>query len=136
MHESLIEQFSDNDTFEVKKSDVGGIGVFAKRLVREGERFNAITIGKDFDGDEFSGYLWELHNGMKNVIVAGIGFLANGSCHAFEDAEVGKKVNGYEVHRCNVFLDDDNMRYVVIRDIPAGSEVFLDYGNDYFGLER
>lgn len=136
MHEMIVGNFRDDDTFEVRRSDVGGIGVFSKRLVREGERFSAMSLGDGFDGDEFGGYLWELNNGLKNVVLAGIGFLANGSCHAFEDLDIGKKVNGYEVHRCNVFLDDENMRYEVIRDIPSGSEVFLDYGNDYFGLKR
>lgn len=129
---ALLEEF-----LEVKESTIpnSGKGLFTKTFIPKEtlivEYKGRRTTWKEVEDDYKNGYIYLINN--NNVIDAktykkALGRYAN-------DAKGLRRIKGinnnsiYEVHGDKVFIK-------AIKDIPAGSEILVDYGRDYWEITK
>jgi uncharacterized protein len=129
---ALLEEF-----LEVKKSNLpnSGMGLFTKKFIPKGslivEYKGRRTTWKEVENDYKNGYIYFISK--SNVIDAktykkALGRYAN-------DAKGLSRVRGinnnsvYEGHGDKIFIK-------AVKDIPAGSEILVDYGKDYWGITK
>ena len=122
----------------VKKSNLpsAGKGLFTRKAIPKGTRIieykGKITTWKDVKHDEGSnGYIFY----VKRYHVIDARFHKNSLARYANDAKGLKKVKGltnnseYEVEGLRVFID-------AARDIPAGGEILVAYGKEYWDAIR
>jgi hypothetical protein len=129
---ALLEEF-----LEVKKSNLpnSGMGLFTKMFIPKGslivEYKGRRTTWKEVENDYKNGYIYFISN--SNVIDAktykkALGRYAN-------DASGLSRVKGinnnsvYEGHGDKIFIK-------AVKDIPAGNEILVDYGKDYWEITK
>ncbi|WP_333820718.1 SET domain-containing protein, partial [Ohtaekwangia sp.] len=122
----------------VKKSTIpnAGKGLFTKKFIPKGERIieykGVISTWKDVkDEDGRNGYIFYVKR--SHVINAlprpkALARYAN-------DANGLTKVKGLK-NNCDYETEDVRAFIVSIQDIPAGSEILVDYGKDYWKVIR
>ncbi len=122
----------------VKKSTLehAGKGLFTKKQIPKGARIieykGRVTPWKDADHRNFSNpYIFYI---TRNKVINALP--ASGSIAKYaNDAKGIKKVKGitnnttYNIENGRVYID-------AIKDIPAGAELFVDYGKEYWDVIR
>jgi uncharacterized protein len=121
----------------VKSSTIpgSGLGLFTKTFIAKGSRIveykGRITTWKEVKNDNNNGYIYTINN--KHVIDAlphkkALARYAN-------DARGISRVKGL-TNNCD-YVNDGLKAYIeAIKDIPAGSEIFVSYGKEYWDVIR
>ena len=111
-----------------------GKGLFTKKAIRKGERIveykGRIRTWKEIRSeDEFNGYVFYINR--DHVIDAKKNSLAR--ARYANDAKGLSKVNGI---RNNSKYEQDGLKVYItaIKDIPAGSEILVGYGKEYWDI--
>ena len=118
------------------KLPAAGKGLFTRKSITKGSRIveykGKITTWKDVKHDEGSnGYIFY----VKRYHVIDARFHSNALARYANDANGLQKVKGlrnnseYEVEGLRVFID-------AVSDIPAGGEIFVAYGKEYWEVIR
>lgn len=118
-----------NPKIEVRKSKIHGVGVYAKKGIKKNEVLEEChyIILKDAQWDKVPRPLWEYifswtnelpDSKAKAAVVFGSGALYNSSSKPNADWETSVKKNRF------IFF--------ATRDIKAGEEILVDYGDDYW----
>ncbi len=98
-----------------------GRGVYARRDISEGETIEicpTVELGENDAGGALADYvLYSNRNPGQSVLMLGYGSLYNHS--AEPNAE-------YSEHA------EDALAFTALRDIPAGAEITIDYGDDWW----
>ncbi len=122
----------------VRKSDIpmGGMGLFTRRAIRKGERIveykGKMTTWKEVDHRAgTNGYIYYISR--RHVLDAFTYVKALGR-YANDARGIGRKSGltnnaAYESVGLKVYID-------AIRDIPAGSEILVGYGKEYWDVIR
>lgn len=107
-----------------------GFGVYARRDLPKGYIIDEVIIplSKECSKmDPMMHYHW-----IGPRLITGLGLLANGSCPMLESDPNPKGVIKY---KANAILEEDDgkdARFRILEDIPAGTQIILDYGDPYF----
>jgi SET domain-containing protein len=130
---ALMEKF-----LVVKPSTLPGAGkgLFTKTFIPAGTRIveykGRLTTWKDVEHDHGNAYIFTVHE--DHVIDAARSYKA--FARYANDARGFTRVKGI-TNNCIYFRDEDDRVYLESkRDIPAGSEIFVSYGNDYWKVMR
>jgi uncharacterized protein len=129
---ALLEEF-----LEVKESTIpnSGKGLFTKTFIPKGtlivEYKGRRTTWKEVEDDYKNGYIYFISN--SKVIDAksykkALGRYANDAKGLSRIKSIGNN-SVYEV-------DDDKVFIKAVKDIPAGSEILVDYGKDYWEITK
>jgi uncharacterized protein len=121
----------------VKESTIpdSGKGLFTKVFIPKGTRIveykGRITIWKEVKNDSSNGYIYTINN--NHVIDArptpkALARYAN-------DARGLVRIKG--ITNNSTYVNDGLKAYIEsVKDIPAGAEIFVDYGKDYWDVMR
>ena len=130
---ALLEKF-----LVVKTSTLPGAGkgLFTKKFIPKGTRIveykGRITTWKQVEHDHDNAYLFTVHPGHVIDAKRALKSLARYA----NDARGFTRVKGI-TNNCIYFREEDDRVYVEAkRDIAAGSEIFVAYGNDYWKVMR
>lgn len=130
---ALLEKF-----LVVKDSTIpnSGKGLFTKKFIPKGTRIveykGKLTDWKSVKDDSDNGYIYVVNN--NHVIDAGKHTKA--LARYANDARGISRVKGV-INNCNYVNEDDGKVYIEsIKDIPAGSEILVAYGKDYWDVIR
>ncbi|MBT1703839.1 SET domain-containing protein [Chryseosolibacter indicus] len=122
----------------VKKSTIpnSGKGLFTKKFIPKGTRIveykGRISSWKDVkDEDGKNGYIFYVN---RNHVIDGKPY-AKALARYANDANGLTKVPGL-VNNCDYVLDGLKAYIEAKKDIPAGAEIFVDYGKDYWKVIR
>lgn len=130
---ALMEKF-----LVVKPSTLPGAGkgLFTKTFIPAGTRIveykGKVTTWKAVEDDHDNAYLFTVHPG--HVIDASRSFKT--FARYANDARGFTRIKGI-TNNC-IYVQDENDRVFLEskRDIPAGGEIFVSYGNDYWKVMR
>jgi hypothetical protein len=122
----------------IKKSTIpnSGKGLFTKKFIPKGARIveykGRISAWKDVkDEDGKNGYIFYVN---RNHVIDGKPFLKAHARYA-NDARGITKIKGL-VNNCDYVIEGVKAFIEAKRDIPAGSEIFVDYGAEYWKIIR
>jgi SET domain-containing protein len=122
----------------VKKSTIpnSGKGLFTKKFIPKGTRIveykGRISTWKDVkDEDGKNGYIFYIN---RNHVINALPHKSALARYA-NDARGLVKVKGL-VNNCDYIADGLKAYIESKKDIPAGSEIFVDYGKDYWKVIR
>jgi SET domain-containing protein len=122
----------------VKKSTIpdSGKGLFTKKFIPKGTRIveykGKITAWKDVkDEDGRNGYIFYVN---RNHVINALPVKSALARYA-NDARGIVKIKGL-TNNCDYVTDRLNAYIESKKDIPAGSEIFVDYGKDYWKVIR
>ena len=114
----------------------GGNGLFTRKPIRKGERIveykGKITSWKDVNHRNGSnGYIYYVN---RNHVLDAFGYSKAHGRYANDARGMGRKKGlrnnaAYETKGLKVFID-------AVKDIPAGSEIFVGYGKEYWDAIR
>jgi uncharacterized protein len=122
----------------VKKSTIpdSGKGLFTKKFIPKGTkiveykgRISTWAEVKDEDGK--NGYIFYVN---RNHVIDGKPYLSALARYA-NDARGLVKIKGL-TNNCDYVIDGKKAYIESKKDIPAGSEIFVDYGKDYWKVIR
>lgn len=122
----------------VKKSTIpdAGKGLFTKKFIPKGTRIveykgrrSAWKDVKDEDGK--NGYIFYIN---RNNVIDGLPYKSAFARYA-NDARGLVKIKGFS-NNCDYVVDGLKAYIESKKDIPAGSEIFVDYGKDYWKVIR
>lgn len=122
----------------VKKSTIpnSGYGLFTKKFIPKGTRIveykgkiSAWSVVKDEDGK--NGYIFYVN---RNHVIDAKNYKSALARYA-NDARGLVKIPGI-TNNCDYVLDGKKAYIESKKDIPAGAEVFVDYGKDYWKVIR
>jgi uncharacterized protein len=122
----------------VKKSSIpnAGKGLFTKKFIPKGTmiveykgRRSTWKEVKDEDGR--NGYIFYIN---RNTVIDGLPYKSALARYA-NDARGLVKIKGF-TNNCDYIVDGDRAYIESKKDIPAGSEIFVDYGKDYWKVIR
>lgn len=121
----------------VKESTIpgSGKGLFTKKFIPKGTRIveykGRITVWKEVKNDSDNGYIYTINN--NHVIDAGR--TTKALARYANDARGLVKVKGI-TNNC-VYNNEGLKAYIEsIKDIPAGGEIFVSYGKEYWDVVR
>lgn len=129
---ALLEKF-----LVVKDSTIpnSGKGLFTKTFIPKGTRIveykGKVTNWKAVKDDADNGYIYVVNN--SHVIDAGKTLKA--LARYANDARGISRVKGI-TNNCNYVNDGTKVYIESVKDIPAGSEIFVGYGKDYWDVIR
>ena len=123
--DQLMLDFFIDPRFEVKKSQIHGLGCFAKQAIKTGDKLDAIVLMRTHRED-LKNYVW-----LDGLVIAGVGWFANGSCKTFQ-ANIGKDFSPFKTSKINCRYDIRLSKFVFTESLEAGNEVILDYGDNWF----
>ncbi len=121
----------------VKESTIpeSGKGLFTKKFIPRGTRIveykGKITDWKSVKHDSDNGYIYSVNDG--HVIDASKHVKA--FARYANDARGISRVKGI-TNNCNYVNDGLKVYIEAIKDIPAGSEIFVGYGKEYWDVIR
>ena len=121
----------------VKTSTIpgSGKGLFTKKTIPKGTRIveykGKLTTWKDVKHDHDNGYIYTVHS--KHVIDAKKHIKA--LARYANDARGIERVKGI-TNNCQYVNDDGKVYIESIKEIPAGSEIFVGYGKEYWDVIR
>lgn len=124
----------------VKRSTIpnSGKGLFTKKFIPKGtyivEYKGKRTTWKDVDIDEGrNGYIYYIN---RNNVIDAMAFPKYLARYA-NDAKGMTKVKGI-TNNCRYVTDTDTMRVYIetVKDIPAGGEILVQYGKEYWDVIR
>lgn len=121
----------------VKDSTIpnSGKGLFTKTFIPKGTRIveykGKVTNWKAVKDDADNGYIYVVNN--NHVIDAGKTLKA--LARYANDARGISRVKGI-TNNCNYVNDGTKVYIESVKDIPAGSELFVGYGKDYWDVIR
>lgn len=121
----------------VKESTIpnSGKGLFTKTFIPSGTRIveykGRITDWKSVKDDSDNGYIYSVNN--SHVIDARKNLKA--FARYANDARGLTRVKGI-TNNCNYVNDGTRVFIEAIRDIPAGGEIFVSYGKEYWDVIR
>jgi uncharacterized protein len=122
----------------VKKSTIpnSGKGLFTKKFIPKGTRIveykGKISTWKDVkDEDGKNGYIFYVN---RNHVINALPTLQHLARYA-NDARGLVKIKGL-TNNCDYITDGTKAYIESKKDIPAGSEIFVDYGKDYWKVIR
>lgn len=125
-------------TLVIKNSTLPGAGkgLFTKKFIPKGTRIieykGRVTTWKEVEHDHDNAYLFTVHPG--HVIDAKRSYKA--LARYANDARGFTRVKGI-TNNCLYYRDENDRVFLESRqDIPAGSEIFVSYGNDYWKVMR
>jgi uncharacterized protein len=122
----------------VRKSSIpsGGRGLFTRKMIRSGERIieykGRVTTWKDVNHRQGSnGYIYFIN---RNHVLDAFTYKKALGRYANDARGMGRKKGlsnnaAYETDGLKVYID-------AIRDIPAGSEILVGYGKEYWEVIR
>ena len=122
----------------VKKSTIpnSGKGLFTKKAIPKGTkiveykgRISTWSEVKDEDGK--NGYIFYVN---RNHVIDGKPYLSAFARYA-NDARGLTRIKGV-LNNCDYVIDGKKAYIESKRDIPAGAEIFVDYGKDYWKVIR
>ena len=128
--DKLIAETTIPPEVELKKSPLGGFGIFAKNNIKSGYQFICKKLYTRIFQQDLHNYTWFGGN-----IFGGLGYYCNGSCDYFEKVGYGKTINGIYTVQYNMSykpIQNDILTLYATRDICQGEELILNYGNSYF----
>jgi SET domain-containing protein len=121
----------------VKPSTIpnAGKGLFTKKLITKGtnivEYKGRLTTWKEVEHDHRNGYIFTVHEGhvidAKKTLKA-LARYAN-------DARGLTRVKGI-TNNCDYVIEENKVFIQAKRDIPAGSEILVSYGKEYWDVIR
>lgn len=121
----------------VKNSTIpgSGKGLFTKKFIPKGTRIveykGRKTIWKEVKNDHTNGYIYTINN---NHVIDAKRTLSALARYA-NDARGLTRVKGVS-NNC-VYINDNYRVFIEsVKDIPAGAEIFVDYGKDYWDTMR
>jgi SET domain-containing protein len=121
----------------VKRSTIpnAGKGLFTKIFIPKGTRIveykGRITTWKEMKDAWDNGYIYNINNGHVIDAKRTLSALARYA----NDAKGVVRVKGI-TNNC-VYVNDKLRAYIEsVKDIPAGSEIFVDYGKEYWDVVR
>lgn len=121
----------------VKKSTIpnSGKGLFTKKPIPRGtlivEYKGRITTWKEVKDDHDNGYIYTINN--QHVIDAKR--TRSALARYANDAKGIVRIKGI-TNNC-VYVNNGKKAYIEsVKDIPAGAEILVDYGKDYWGVIR
>ena len=123
--DQLMLDFFIDPRFEVKKSQIHGLGCFAKQAIKTGDKLDAIVLMRTHRED-LKNYVW-----LDGLVIAGIGWFANGSCKTFQE-NISKDFSPFKTSKINCRYDIRLSKFVFTDNLGAGDEVVLDYGDNWF----
>lgn len=130
---ALLEKF-----LFVKKSTIpnAGKGLFTKKFIPKGTRIveykgRRSTWKEVEDEDGKNGYIFYIN---RNHVIDGLPYKTALARYA-NDARGLVKIKGL-TNNCDYVVDGIKAFIEAKRDIPAGSEIFVDYGADYWKVIR
>lgn len=133
LYMALLEKF-----LVVKESTLSGAGkgLFTKIFIPKGTRVveykGRVTTWKEVEHEHDNAYLFTVHE--NHVIDASRSYKA--LARYANDARGFTRIKGI-TNNSIYFRDEDDRVYLESkRDIPAGSEIFVSYGNDYWKVMR
>lgn len=122
----------------VKKSTIpnSGKGLFTKKFIPKGTKIveykgRRTTWKEVADEDGKNGYIFYIN---RNTVIDGLPWKSALARYA-NDARGLVKIKGL-INNCDYTVDGDRAYIESKRDIPAGSEIFVDYGKDYWKVIR
>jgi SET domain-containing protein len=122
----------------VKKSTIpnSGKGLFTKKFIPKGTRIveykGKVSAWKDVkDEDGKNGYIFYI---TRNNVIDALNTKSALARYA-NDAKGLTKVEGV-VNNCDYITDGKKAYIESKKDIPAGAEIFVDYGKDYWKVIR
>lgn len=122
---------------EVKESTIpgSGKGLFTKTFIPKGTRIveykGRITVWKEVKNDSDNGYIYTINN---NHVIDARKHLKALARYA-NDARGLVRVKGI-TNNCT-YVNDGLKAYIEsVKDIPAGAEIFVDYGKEYWDVVR
>lgn len=122
----------------VKKSTIpnAGKGLFTKKFIPKGTRIveykgRRSTWNEVKDEDGKNGYIFFIN---RNNVIDGLPWKSALARYA-NDARGLVKMKGF-VNNCDYTVDGVRAYIESKKDIPAGSEIFVDYGKDYWKVIR
>lgn len=125
-------------TLVIKKSTLPGAGkgLFTKKFIPKGTRIieykGRVTTWKAVEHDHDNAYLFTVHPG--HVIDAKRSYKS--LARYANDARGFTRVKGI-TNNCLYYRDENDRVFLESKqDIPAGSEIFVSYGNDYWKVMR
>jgi hypothetical protein len=125
-------------TLVIKNSTLPGAGkgLFTKKFIPKGTRIveykGRVTTWKAVEHDHDNAYLFTVHAG--HVIDAKRSYKA--LARYANDARGFTRVKGI-TNNCLYYRDENDRVFLESKqDIPAGSEIFVSYGNDYWKVMR
>ena len=123
----MYQQYKGPAKLALGKSRIpnGGLGVFAKKPIQKGELLEVCpfievpkTVVFGYEDNLLQNYVFTSHNDPRmSLIVFGYGSMYN---HSLDNPNVVYRINASNRKR---FLD-----FIAMRDIPAGTELFINYG--------
>ena len=123
--DQLMLDFFIDPRFEVKKSQIHGLGCFAKQAIKTGDKLDAIVLMRTHRED-LKNYVW-----LDGLVIAGIGWFSNGSCKTFQE-NISKDFSPFKTSKINCRYDIRLSKFVFTDNLEAGDEVVLDYGDNWF----
>lgn len=123
----MYKQYKGPAKLAIRRSRIpgGGLGVFATAPIRKGELLEVCpfievpkTVVFGYENNLLQNYVFTSHNDpMMSLIVFGYGSMYN---HSLDKFNVVYRINASNRKR---FLD-----FIARYDIPAGTELFINYG--------
>lgn len=125
LNASALKNSSQSDEIHchkvtVRRSPIHGRGVFAARDIRQGEVIEAapiVTDSRDHTSSKMMDYVMAMSD---DVVAYGFGYFTFYNDSQDPDAY-------FEIDK-----ERDLVRVVASRDIPAGKEIFMSYGDKYW----
>lgn len=113
-----------------------GKGLFTKKFIPKGTRIieykGRVTTWKEVEHDHDNAYLFTVHSGRVIDAKRSLKALARYA----NDARGFTRVKGI-TNNCLYYRDENDRVFLESKqDIPAGSEIFVSYGNDYWKVMR
>ena len=123
--DQLMLDFFIDPRLEVKKSQIHGLGCFAKQSIQAGDKLDASVLMRTHRED-LKNYVW-----LDGLVIAGVGWFANGSCKTFQE-NINKDFSPFKSSKINCRYDIRLSKFVFTENLEAGDEVVLDYGDNWF----
>ncbi len=125
---------------EIRKSNLAGAGkgLFTKKAISKGTRIveykGKVTTWKEAKASEdFNGYIYYINR--NHVIDAKPGRYSKAFARYANDARGISRIDGLS-NNATYVIDNGKVYIEAIKNIPAGSEIFVSYGKEYWDVVR